>query len=132
MFLVISVNLYLTRGHYISVINGQNRFFRLCPYLHYTGVLGRVNKACLKQAVFTGCVRSDVLQNRFPAGNGSAPVLPVACPFFAIFLVARYSIFKRLLSDGKPSCFLLPSGVDDRIPQWYWWCKLDVLRLLDT
>ncbi len=32
-----------------------------------------VNKTCLKQAVFTGCVRLDVLQNRFPAGNGSAP-----------------------------------------------------------
>ena len=27
----------------------------------------------IKQAVFTGCVQSGVLQNRFPAGNGSVP-----------------------------------------------------------
>lgn len=47
--------------------------FRFCPYLHYTGVFGHVNKTCLKQAVFTGCVQSDALQNRFQAGNGSVP-----------------------------------------------------------
>ena len=37
--------------------------------------LKHVNKTCLKLAVFTGYVRSDVLQNRFPAGNGSVPSL---------------------------------------------------------
>lgn len=35
--------------------------------------LGHVNKTCLRQAVFTGCVQSGVLQNKFPAGNESVP-----------------------------------------------------------
>ena len=52
---------------------GRADFFRFCPYLYYTGVFGHVNKTCLKQAVFTGCVRLDVLQNIFPAGNESVP-----------------------------------------------------------
>ena len=46
---------------------------KIYPYLHYTVVFGHVNKTCLKQAVFTGCVQSDALQNRFQAGNGSVP-----------------------------------------------------------
>ena len=47
--------------------------FGFYPYLHYTGVFRHVNKTCLRQTVFTGYVQSDVLQHRFPDGNGSAP-----------------------------------------------------------
>lgn len=57
----------------MNSLTGQSRFFELCPYLHYTGVFGHVNKTCLKRAGFTGFVRSDVHQNRFPAGNESVP-----------------------------------------------------------
>lgn len=52
---------------------GRADFPGFCPYLHYTGVFLHVNKTCLKQAVFTGCVQSGVLQNRFPAENESVP-----------------------------------------------------------
>ena len=52
---------------------GRAHFSGSAPYLHYTGVFGHVNKTCLKQDVFTGCVRLDVLQNIFPAGNESVP-----------------------------------------------------------
>ena len=105
MFLVISVNLYLTRGHYISVTNGQSRFFRFCPYLHYTGVFGHVNKTCLKQAVFTGCVRLDVLQNRFPAGNGSAPSPACVRSIFSWYPGLPDTAFsKGCHLTGKPSC----------------------------
>lgn len=52
---------------------GRADFSEPCPYLHYTEVFEHVNRTCLKQAGSTGSAQSDVLQNRFLAGNGSAP-----------------------------------------------------------
>ena len=58
---------------------GRTAFLGFCPYLHYTGVSGYVNKTCLKQAGFTVFFQSDVLQNKFPAGNESGPSPACAC-----------------------------------------------------
>ena len=52
---------------------GRADFLGSAHILHYTRVFGYVNKTCLKQAGFTGCVLSGVLQNRFPAGNEFVP-----------------------------------------------------------
>ena len=43
----------------------------------------------------------------FKLGVDLPPVLPVSGPFFVIFIVARYSIFKRLSSDGKTVLLLV-------------------------
>lgn len=51
--------------------------------------------------------RSDVLQNKVPAGNGSDPVLPVVNPFFRDIHGCQISIFKRLSSDGKTVLLLV-------------------------
>ena len=45
----------------------------LYQFLTFTQNLRRSHKTCLKQVVFTGCVQSGVLQNKFPTGNESVP-----------------------------------------------------------
>ena len=107
---------------------GQSRFSGFCPYLHYTGVFGHVNKTCLKQAVFTGCVRLDVLQNRFPAGNGSAPSPACVRSIFSWYPWLPDTAFsKGCHLTEKPSCFWWLFGADDWILQWHLWCKSVVL-----
>ena len=43
----------------------------------------------------------------FKLGVDLPPVLPMSGPFFVISIVARYSIFKRLSSDGKTVLLLV-------------------------
>lgn len=54
-------------------MNGQSRFSGFCPYLHYTLILGYVNKTCTKSDDFTGFFLPNDLQNRFPVENESVP-----------------------------------------------------------
>ena len=52
--------------------------------------------------LFTDCVLPAVPQNKSPAGNGSVPSPDGdQSIFFVISIVARYSIFRRLSSDGN-------------------------------
>ena len=73
----------------VRCTNGQSRFSGFCPYLHYTVVFRHVNKTCLKLTALQ--------------------VLSCLCPvhFFVISMVARYSIFKRLSSDGNTVLLLV-------------------------
>jgi len=50
---------------------------------------------------FTGCVLPDVLQNKSPAGNESAPVLTVSGPFLCDIHSCQIQHFQKTVINGK-------------------------------